>query len=351
MARPATYTGPFAVRVKPLLERAMVNFNKDNVFPRESISDPWSFPRPDIDWSLTQFKKSETAPEVFLSKFYEIKSSYVGFREIYTDGSKSSDAVGFAAFYPALKFHLNGRLNPLSSVFSAELYAILQSFYMIKNDPRDKFIIYSDSKSSLQALSQYDPINPIICTVLKLYFQLLNLHKIIKFCWIPSHCGIPGNERVDALAKEALTARSVNLQVHKVVATDYNMCIRERQNLNHQVEFEFVSQYNKLYQIQPYINYNTNLGLYSRKEEMVITRLKIGHTYYTSAYLLRGEPPPHCDLCDCTITVKHILFECVEYEVQRRRFLNIPVYCDMFKKENYPKLIKFIKSIGLYSFI
>ena len=159
------YSGSIVVQRLPRYS----NFGKDNVFPRESISDPWSFPRPDIDWSLTQFKKSETTPEVFLSKFYEIKSSYVGFREIYTDGSKSSDAVGFAAFYPALKFHLNGRLNPLSSVFSAELYAILQSFYMIKNDPREKFIIYSDSKSSLQALSQCDPINPIICTVLKLF--------------------------------------------------------------------------------------------------------------------------------------------------------------------------------------
>ena len=93
------------------------------------------------------------------------------------------------------------------------------------------------------------------------------------------------------------------------------------------------------------------MGLYCRKDEMVITRLKIGHTYHTSGYLLRGEPPPFCDLCDCNITVKHILFECVEYEAQRRRYLNIPIYCDLFKKQNYKNLIKFIKSIGLYSFI
>ncbi len=350
LAKPS-FRGPFGFRVKQLIDEPIIMFDKDNIFKHQAIDTPWSFPRPEIDWSLSSFKKSETSTEVFISKFREIKCSYSGFNDIYTDGSKSGEFVAFAAFYPAKNFHLNGRLHPLSSIFSAELFAILQALFIIKHDPNKHFIIFSDSKSSLQALGQMDPTNPIVCSVLKLFAQMFKLNKVIKFCWIPSHCGIPGNEKVDSLAKEALTTESVNLEINQVVASDHSKVIRDRLKLNHQFDYFDNSEFNKLRQIQPDINYNADLGLFSRKHEMLITRLKIGHTYFTNGYLLRGEYAPFCDLCKCNITVKHILFECVEYEVQRRRFLNVPDYCDIFRKENYKNIIKFIESIGLYNFI
>ncbi len=73
-------------------------FDKENIFKYQPIDAPWSFPRPEIDWLLSSFKKSETSTEVYISKFREIKSSYSGFNDIYTDGSKSGESVAFAAF-------------------------------------------------------------------------------------------------------------------------------------------------------------------------------------------------------------------------------------------------------------
>ena len=43
-----------------------------------------------------------------------------------------------------------------------------------------------------------------------------------------------------------------------------------------------------------------------RREESVLTRIRIGHTHLTHCFLLRGEDPPQCIACDCHLTVKHI---------------------------------------------
>ena len=32
----------------------------------------------------------------------------------------------------------------------------------------------------------------------------------------------------------------------------------------------------------------------SRKEEVVLSRLRIGHTYFSHSYILRQEDPPEC---------------------------------------------------------
>ena len=184
------------------------------------------------------------------------------------------------------------------SVYSAEIFAIIQAFYIIHASDCTKFVIFSDSKSSLQTLSQSDPINPFVCGLFKEYVKTLKAKKDVKFCWVPSHSGLPGNEKVDALAKEALTLEKVDMDIQYVVASDYNQTVRQRLKSKHQAAFN-ESIHNKLQQIQPSINYNSKIGVYSRKDEMVVTRLKIGHTYLTNGYLLRGEDPPYCHADEC----------------------------------------------------
>ena len=65
-------------------------------------------------------------------------------------------------------------------------------------------VVYSDSMSCLQAIEGEGTKNPFICHILNLLWSLSDKGTHVHFCWIPSHCGIDGNERVDQLAKEAL---------------------------------------------------------------------------------------------------------------------------------------------------
>ena len=69
---------------------------------------------------------------------------------IYTDGSKQGIQVGFVAIFQIqelFKHFLND-----SSIYSAEVTAIDLAMNIIANHKSSKFIIYSDSKSVLQAL-------------------------------------------------------------------------------------------------------------------------------------------------------------------------------------------------------
>ena len=58
--------------------------------------------------------------------------------------------------------------------------------------------------SCLLAIEGEDTENPFICHIMNLLWSLCDKGTRVRFCWVPSHCGIDGNERVDQLAKETL---------------------------------------------------------------------------------------------------------------------------------------------------
>ena len=62
----------------------------------------------------------------------------------------------------------------------------------------------SHSMSCLQAIEGEDTENPLICHIMNLLWALSGRGTCVRFCWVPSHCGIEGNEVVDQLAKETL---------------------------------------------------------------------------------------------------------------------------------------------------
>ena len=50
-----------------------------------------------------------------------------------------------------------------------------------------------------------------------------------------------------------------------------------------------------------------------RREQLVLWRLRLGHTYITHRYLLAGDDPPVCISCQENLTVEHTLIHCAEY--------------------------------------
>jgi RNase H len=93
------------------------------------------------------------------------------------------------------------RLVELSGVFTSELTAIHYALVHIKTHSPGRYIILTDSLSSVYALESRI-ISP---KVHELVYQC-KLNEIgyeISIAWIPSHVGIGGNERADRLAKSA----------------------------------------------------------------------------------------------------------------------------------------------------
>ena len=206
---------PLGLRIQSFTEET--SFDENNV---KEISTPdtppWTITSPNVIFDLKSItKKSETSPEIFLSKYHEIKSKYKDHYAIYTDGSKNNSKVGCAAVSNLHRSKL--RLPDSASIFTAETKAIDLALNFITNSNERKFIVFSDSLSVLQSIHNRNFENPLIQNIL-LKVHTLSLKKTVVFCWIPSHIGIKGNEDADTAAKQSL---SLSQSKMKLPYTDY----------------------------------------------------------------------------------------------------------------------------------
>jgi len=70
---------------------------------------------------------------------------------------------------------------------------------------RKKFVIFSDSLSSLQAIAGFNIDNDLVQKFIKEYSVQTKQGKTTALCWIPSHVGIAGNENAHSAAKDGLS--------------------------------------------------------------------------------------------------------------------------------------------------
>ena len=111
----------FGVRTLPVLESANINFkNIDKTFTPNIPT--WCINKPKLIFDLHSGKKSETSPIIMKSNFQELKSHYIDYKHIYTDGSKDDMKVGCAVVSD--DFSETMRIPDGSSIFTAEAKAI-----------------------------------------------------------------------------------------------------------------------------------------------------------------------------------------------------------------------------------
>ena len=93
-----------------------------------------------------------------------------------------------------------------------------------KNSPSlpTKFVIFSHSISSLQAIYDFNIDNDLVQKFIKEYSVQTKQGKTITLCWIPSHVGIPGNENANSAAKGGL---SLSVTALKSPASELLPCI------------------------------------------------------------------------------------------------------------------------------
>ena len=87
-------------------------------------------------------------------------------------------------------------------------------------------------------------------------------------------------------------------------------------------------------------------------DEVIINRLRIGHTRLTHSFRMENRPhPPLCDQCegDHELTVKHILIECNFLKIIRRRHYDVTDLNQLFKTVSSKRILDFVKDIGLYN--
>ena len=68
-------------------------------------------------------------------------------------------------------------------------------------------IVCTDSRAALRLLENGPAAHttPLGAQVWEALLKLQEYGRSVHLQWVPSHCGLPGNERADALAEEAAT--------------------------------------------------------------------------------------------------------------------------------------------------
>ena len=93
---------------------------------------------------------------------------------------------------------------------------------------------------------------------------------------------------------------------------------------------------------------STEVRNHLEQEEMVLSRLRIGHSYVTHSHILRGEPPPLCEHCREPLTIKHILIECTFFIGLRTNYYNVSCLRDLFALTDPTKIFQYLKCINMF---
>ncbi|KAJ4448808.1 hypothetical protein ANN_00199 [Periplaneta americana] len=152
----------------------------------------------------------------------------------------------------------------------------------------------ADSKAAiLSIVSKHTPSSQT-AEITKMLSQLISLNKRIVFQWIPSHCGILGNENADALAKKGSTAtyrpvtKSTYYSVKRFIKSTY--LDFNKQNLITQSQGK---KWNSLHQ-NPQL-----IPDLPRKSSVAAFRLATGHDCLAKHLHRIGiYQSPNCPLCN-----------------------------------------------------
>jgi ribonuclease HI len=305
--------------------------------------EPWMLHRPKVSLAFHSDKKANISRIVFKSKFLEFKTRNLNATHIYTDGSKTKNGTAAAAVGRGRQYLC--RLPSDASIFTAEARAIMLALDIVDLTTNDKFIIFSDSMSCLQAILYLNLQNPVIVEIVERCHQLSILNKNITFCWIPSHIGIPGNEKADAVAKAALNI-PISTDI-KISHSDLKRSINAYFQAAWQTKWS-LANLNKLQSVKSTLGPTKFKGVVSRRDEVTLHRLRIGHTHLTHCCLLKRENRPICNTCQCPLTIQHILITCPTYTQIRVKHFRAKSLKELFDKFKPYRVLDFLKEIQLY---
>ena len=86
----------------------------------------------------------------------------------------------------------------------------------------------------------------------------------------------------------------------------------------------------------------------TRKENTVLNRLHIGHSYLNHRFILRKEEAPVCVACNAVITVKHIFIECADLLEIRKKYSAERSLYSLFRNMILEIIFDFLREISVF---
>jgi len=234
---------------------------------------------------------------------------------IFTDGSKSSHGTSFAIiFYEVTNYAVQGKLHSNNNIYQAEMNAILLALIITqKKSFKKDVIIFTDSKSTLEALKSRNITSPTLLFMKKLLLQL-NRTSQVQIHWCPGHCNIEGNETADYYRKQASQNKHLNTMFIKLPSNALLQEIQEKSKAMWNQRFTESSKSSKLKSFYRLDKFHHN----KIRLDFKLTQLITGHNRLN--YYLQSIGASDTSICQCGKNVedeKHFLYECDIYKADR----------------------------------
>lgn len=332
-----------SIMISGLLEKSQIYIDISIIHKSVSLKyPPWLAKQPTIMFDLIKYSKAKTNPIIYHEELQSIKDKHQNHMEMYTDGSKVGDKVACAAVHN--KDKLLKRLPDKASIYSAEASAIELALNIIENSEEKKHIIFTDNNSVPTALENRKTDNPLTTKILN-RIDVITKNKEIVFCWVPSHVGIKWNHRADQEAKKVLELEPAK---DKIPFTDLIATINKHQMNKWQESWNSYTS-NKLHAIKEQIGEINDSSEMTRKEQVTLSRLRMGHLSITHSYLLRKEAAPIYIPCQKAYTICHILTNCLDLKQTRQKYYKETNLKEVFLQVKPSKILEYIRETGLYN--
>lgn len=278
--------------------------------------------------------------------------------QVYTDGSKMEGKVG-----AALTWWEDGRetaheifsLDQNCTVFQSELYALHRAVQRVKESDRRVVNILSDSRSSLDLLTNPKLLHPLAKSIKESIAQIREEGRQVRLFWLRAHVGTPGNERADELAKTAGNKATPNPDYAAIPLSFIRRKIRDETVQKWQDRYDTSATGSVTKVFFPDVAKAYRIVRETKPNHLQI-QLLTGHGgfgEYLHRFNLKASPGCECDL-SISESVWHILLECPRFQVARYE-LQQQLHTDLEKqtlqnvmecKKSRPKLLQFMESVA-----
>ena len=311
------YYGKFNDHFKPLklkVELELANSGKAYTCQVEDRIPPFVYEPMLCDTEIhNQISKNFDSPHVMLAISQEHMQKWTNSLHIYTDGSKREHKSGCAFYVPFLKFSRKFRLSDYTSVYMAEMVAILEALRFLLEKPPISCVIFSDSFSCIQTIESGRDMDAVSQEIRFCMYQLWCQGIPVDLCWIPSHVGIQGNEMVDTLAKEALMLDTVNYVTLKTIP-EINKLIEKRMLEEWQNVWDSSRRGRFYHKIQPIVTNDVKFSDINKLKQTSITRLRFGKCKLGDVLFMFGKRENNnCEICHVKEDVEHYIMNCNKY--------------------------------------